>query len=340
MKLHDAVRRSVRQFGISVLKEKRLVFVLSDYRAFDEYPAVKEVMTSIYEEGFGPELFRVALASDEDDSAYLHFARDLKDLLVSRRYFKREFVSYAVDSITFAIGLKDSVTEPRDSGFGARRKAAEGTEGAPDTDDPAYIYGQGERYFYGIGTAKDYTKAAGCYWKAAGDDYADAENALGWMYENGLGVRQDYAEAVKWYRKAADQGSAEAENSLGHMYQHGYGVPQDPEKAVEWYYRAARQNHAAAQNNLGSMYLNGLGVMQDFSEARRWYLLAAKQNHAAAQYNLGCLYERGLGIAADSSWAVKWLTLAARQGYEEARQKLGYLRGWGRIMRPFSFDRR
>ena len=340
MKLHDALRRSVRQFGISVLKEKRLVFVLSDYRAFDEYPAVREVMSAIYEEGFGPELFRLALDSEDDDSPYLNFARRLKDTLVSRRYFRREFVNYAIDSITLAIGLRDSVTEPRDSGFDAGKKDHHGPEGAPDQDDPAYIFAMGERYFHGIGTARDYGRAAGCYFKSAGDDYADAENALGWMYENGLGVRQDYAEAVKWYRKAAEQGSAEAENSLGHMYRNGYGVPQDLNKAVEWFYRAARQNHAAAQNNLGTMYMNGLGVMQDFAEARRWYILAARQNHTAAQYNLGCMYERGLGVAADDSWARKWFTLAANQGDAAARQKLAYLRGWGRLMRPFSFGRR
>jgi len=88
------------------------------------------------------------------------------------------------------------------------------------------------------------------------------------------------------------------------------------------------------------MYMNGLGVMQDFAEARRWYILAARQNHTAAQFNLGCMYERGLGVAADDSWARKWFTLAANQGDAAARQKLAYLRGWGRLMRPFSFGSR
>ena len=148
MKLQDALRRSVRQFGISVLKDKRLVFVLSDYRAFDEYPAVREVMAAIYEEGFGPELFSQALDSEDDDTAYLNFVRTLKDTLVSRRHFRREFVNYAIDSITLAIGLRDSVTEPGDSGFDAGKKDPHGPEGAPDQDDPAYIFAMGERYFY------------------------------------------------------------------------------------------------------------------------------------------------------------------------------------------------
>ncbi len=35
---------------------------------------------------------------------------------------------------------------------------------------------------------------------------ADAQNKLGFMYDDGLGVPQDYAEAMKWYRNAAEQG--------------------------------------------------------------------------------------------------------------------------------------
>ena len=34
MKLHEALRQAVRQFGMNVLQERRLVFILSDLRAF------------------------------------------------------------------------------------------------------------------------------------------------------------------------------------------------------------------------------------------------------------------------------------------------------------------
>lgn len=53
MKFHEALRRAVRQFGINVLQEHRLMSVLADYKAFDDYPAVKEVMKAVSSEGHG-----------------------------------------------------------------------------------------------------------------------------------------------------------------------------------------------------------------------------------------------------------------------------------------------
>ena len=47
---------------------------------------------------------------------------------------------------------------------------------------------------------------------------ADAQNNLGFMYENGNGVLQDFAEAAKWYRLAAEQGLAWGQYNLGLMY--------------------------------------------------------------------------------------------------------------------------
>ena len=40
-------------------------------------------------------------------------------------------------------------------------------------------------------------------YKAANQDLALSQRALGSLYEHGNGVKQDYAEALKWYRKAA-----------------------------------------------------------------------------------------------------------------------------------------
>ncbi|MFQ5672316.1 MAG: tetratricopeptide repeat protein, partial [Nitrospinales bacterium] len=56
---------------------------------------------------------------------------------------------------------------------------------------------------------------------------AEAQNALGLMYELGLGVQKDYQQAVKWYRLAAEQGVAWAQFNLGLMYHEGQGVQQD-----------------------------------------------------------------------------------------------------------------
>lgn len=79
MKLQDALRKIIREFGMSVMKDKRLMSFLTDYRAFDDFPAVKTVMRAIAEGGYGRDLCR--LAADESDVNYLSYAGDLKNPL-------------------------------------------------------------------------------------------------------------------------------------------------------------------------------------------------------------------------------------------------------------------
>ncbi len=85
-----------------------------------------------------------------------------------------------------------------------------------------------------------------------------------------------------WYKKAAEAGQVNAQNNLGFLYQNGIGVPQDFAKAVELYQKAARQGNAAAQNNLGMMYEQGTGVPEDLVLAYAWLNLAAAQNENGA----------------------------------------------------------
>ena len=57
------------------------------------------------------------------------------------------------------------------------------------------------------------------------------------------GAPQDAKEAFKWYRLAADQGLADAQCALGEMYEKGKGVPQDYVQAYAWYSLAVRGNY-------------------------------------------------------------------------------------------------
>jgi uncharacterized protein len=104
---------------------------------------------------------------------------------------------------------------------------------------------------------------------------ANAQAALGTLYEKGEGVRQNGVKATAWYHKAADQGSAIAQNNLGAMYASGDGVPQDYAQAVIWLRRAADQGDAIAEDNLGLMYADGKGLPQDFAQAYALFNLSA-----------------------------------------------------------------
>ena len=95
---------------------------------------------------------------------------------------------------------------------------------------------------------------------------AEAQVALGAMYNLGEGVRQDYTKAAHWFEKAANQGNADTQYNLGLMYYKGLGVRHDYSKTVKWYTKAANQSFTGTQ----------------YSEAN-------KQGVINAQYSLGCM---------------------------------------------------
>lgn len=128
----------------------------------------------------------------------------------------------------------------------------------------------------------------------AQDGRADAQFALGNMYELGRGVDKNEAEAARLYNLAAEQGYADAQFALGNMYEEGRGVDKNEAQAVILYKLAAAQGHEDAEFALGNMYEDGRGVeKKDDAEAARLYKLAAEQFHAGAHFALGKMYEDG-----------------------------------------------
>ena len=103
MKLHDAMRKAVREYGVRVIAGKRLIFILADLRAFEEYPAVKPVLESIVSGGAGRELVRLLL--DDDREGCLSYAQNLKKSLTEQRHFREDLAEYAAGSILFGLGV-------------------------------------------------------------------------------------------------------------------------------------------------------------------------------------------------------------------------------------------
>ena len=68
---------------------------------------------------------------------------------------------------------------------------------------------------------------------------ADAQVAVGEIYQKGLGGMADHALAAQWYQKAAEQGNPRAEINLGYLYEKGLGVKQDKTAAINWYRKAS-----------------------------------------------------------------------------------------------------
>ena len=95
--------------------------------------------------------------------------------------------------------------------------------------------------------SKNYSDALKYFRLAANEDYAPAQDKLGWMYQNGWGVTRSYSEAYKHYQKAAEQGNREAQASLGYLYYKGLGVKKDLQQALYWYGKSAEQGNATAR---------------------------------------------------------------------------------------------
>jgi TPR repeat protein len=175
------------------------------------------------------------------------------------------------------------------------------------------------------GVARDDAQVAAWFRKAAEQGDADAQNNLGWMYEQGRGVAPDDAQAAAWYRKVAEQGHADAQFNLGLMHWQGKGVVRDEAQAAAWYRKAAEQGDADAQCNLGLMYEQGKGLARDDAQAAAWFGKAAEQGDADAQIALGRTYEQGRGVARDEAQAAAWYRKAAEQGHAAAQTALGWM---------------
>lgn len=89
-------------------------------------------------------------------------------------------------------------------------------------------------------------------------------------------MARDDAEAVKWLQRAVNHNNyAEAQNSLGLMFEQGRGVKQDSTAAVALYRKAAECGYGPAQNNLAIACALGQGTAKDSVEACKWFELAA-----------------------------------------------------------------
>ena len=99
----------------------------------------------------------------------------------------------------------------------------------------------------------DYQTALNEWLPLAQSGNAQAENAVGALYDNGLGVASDEAEAFRWYSMAADQNFPLAMRNLGTMYATGHGVPYSLQQAQLWLGRAAGAGDRIAGRRLEAL---------------------------------------------------------------------------------------
>ena len=155
---------------------------------------------------------------------------------------------------------------------------------------------------------------------AANNGSLIAQYKLGVMYRDGLGTLRDYEKAAEWFERSADQGHEFAQYNLGVMYRDGIGVSQNYAKALALFFLSSEQGNAAAKYNIGAMYHFGKGVKQNHETAFEWYFRGAEQGDEDSQYNLGWMYATGQGVRQDKVNAYMWLDILAAKGDPQATQ--------------------
>jgi TPR repeat protein len=147
------------------------------------------------------------------------------------------------------------------------KATAQGYAGAFAAIGYMYIEGEGE-----------HNDAKGFEWylKAAKLGHIWAQFTVGDCYEDGKGVARDYAQALRWYEKAAAQDYAPAQNAIGHLYdtRNGYdtgnAVNRDDAEALGWYHKAADRGNARSRYHIGMFYADGRVVSRDVGQAHAW----------------------------------------------------------------------
>jgi len=130
------------------------------------------------------------------------------------------------------------------------------------------------------------------------------------------------AKAWQWLQRAAMQNFALAENALGEMIEQGRHGPLDKTAACDWFERAAEHGNGDGALAAGTCFYLGRGRPQDMAQAHRWYLQAATAGDVGAQYLVASMFEAGLGVEVDERLARYWYEVAAKNGDVAARAKL------------------
>lgn len=93
-----------------------------------------------------------------------------------------------------------------------------------------------------------------------------------WHAANSVG---DNAANFYAWQPLAEQGDAEAQYALGSLYNLGRGTSTHYIKAAYWFKRAAKQGHVLSQSTLGVAYVSGKGVYKNLLLGYMWINVAS-----------------------------------------------------------------
>ena len=115
MKLYEAIKQIITQFGEQTLVEARLVNLLSDFLAFEDYPAVQQIFKDFVAGGYSQQLLDCCIYKSGND--YTLGIDKIEADFVQTKRFKKDLSSYAIQSLLYGLGKINKVNEPFSNGF-------------------------------------------------------------------------------------------------------------------------------------------------------------------------------------------------------------------------------
>ena len=347
MKLHEALRKIILEYGPAVLEERSLVSLLEGSSAFEDCPDMLPVMEALFTPKYGHELsLRSAEPERTDLSLYLDY---LGKSLVNALGFGEKQADYAVYSVSYALGLCPDAPDPIDITAGQRdpfEECAAGDSGEPEWQmvGPDDAPPQDEK------VSPEHDSAP----EQAGPDVPSPEAEsprdeppASQSDAPSEGAPTDAAEECHYPDDTPSDSSgdaaprdseevpeppiaSESAERSGESGDHPEAEPSPGDAPVASESPSSRDEGAELYAR-GEMYCYGRGERQDYAEAVRWYLKAAEHGSTDAEYSLGHMYSCGQGVQRDNEKAIEWFRRAAAHGSADARRRIqNILRSIGR----------
>lgn len=120
MKLQNAIKQLVAQFGQDIVSEGRFANLLADLNGYGDDPVIKQVFKECLKAGYGKKLFD---AYKQDPKNIFNKSIDLSKEYSKESKFKEDLVSYGFDCILYGLGCLTNVNEPLSEGSDLFSKA-------------------------------------------------------------------------------------------------------------------------------------------------------------------------------------------------------------------------
>lgn len=199
--------------------------------------------------------------------------------------------------------------------FNINYAAAQDSSTVPSIPSDSTIMKHALACLSGINQEVDYEKARKLLNYLAKNEFADAFNVLGKIYQQGLGVAIDKEKAVMCYDRAHQLGSLSGTINFVRALRRGEGTTRNYELAFHLAQIAAERGHPTGYYLTGEMMLKGLGTKLDYQGSRALFEKGAELGNKECIYMLGVMHLKGYGTEPDTQKSEVYFKKAMLKGH-------------------------